>query len=250
MFMSPQIIEFMDGCSAITEETALRDVLGEMTHALGFRQYALLHHVDLANPPDHSVTLMSYDDAWIERIVRKRYFQDDPILAASNKRLTGFGWREVPQIIALSKRQHRILLEAEGFGLRDGFTVPVHVAGEYRGTCSFGSDQPIELTHNRIGCAQIVAMYSFEVARRIRCKGRAFQGAIPELTQRQLDCLVFVGSGKTNWEISKILGVSEDTVRKHVLDAMRRYKVGKRTLLIVRALFDGQLCYRDLLTKH
>lgn len=250
MFMSPRIIEFMDGCSAITEETALRDVLGEMTLALGFRQYALLHHVDLASPPDQSITLMSYDDAWIERIVRKRYFHDDPILAASNKRLTGFGWREVPDIIELSKRQRRILLEAEDFGLRDGFTVPVHVAGEYRGTCSFGSDRPIELDHNRTGCAQIVAMYSFEVARRLTSKGKAFQGAIPELTQRQLDCLVFVGSGKTNWEISKILGVSEDTVRKHVLDAMRRYNVGKRTLLIVRALFDGQLCYRDLLTKH
>lgn len=250
MFMSPRIIEFMDGCSAITDEAGLRDVLGEMTQALGFRQYALLHHVDLASPPDHSITLLSYDDAWIERIVRKRYFYDDPILAASNKRLTGFGWREVPDIIELSKRQRRILLEAEGFGLRDGFTVPVHVAGEYRGTCSFGSDQPIELTHNRTGCAQLVAMYSFEVARRINSKGKAMHGDIPELTQRQLDCLVFVGSGKTNWEIAKILGVSEDTVRKHVLDAMRRYNVGKRTLLIVRALFDGQLCYRDLLSKH
>jgi DNA-binding CsgD family transcriptional regulator len=250
MFMSPRIVEFMDGCSAITHEDALRDVLVEMTQALGFKQYALLHHVDLASPPDHSITLMGYDDAWMEKIVRNRYFQDDPILAASNRRLTGFGWSDVPNIITLTKRQRRILQEAAAHGLRDGFTVPVHVAGEYRGTCSFGSDQPVELSHSRIGCAQIVGMYSFEVARRIMARRSAADVDIPELTQRQLDCLVFVGSGKTNWEIGKILGVSEETVRKHVLDAMRRYNVGKRTLLIVRALFDGQLCYRDLLQKH
>jgi DNA-binding CsgD family transcriptional regulator len=59
-----------------------------------------------------------------------------------------------------------------------------------------------------------------------------------------------VGSGKTNWEIGKILGVSEDTIHKHVSSAMRKYDVGKRTLLVVRALFDGQLSYRDMLRMH
>ena len=250
MFMSPRITEFMNSCGTITDEKALRDVLADTTRALGFTQYALLHHVDLACPPDHSITLIGYDDAWMERIVRNRYFQDDPILAASNRRLTGFGWREVPQIISLSRRQHRILQEAEGYGLRDGFTVPVHVAGEYHGTCSFSSDRLTELTPDLIGSAQIVGMYCFEVARRITNRSVLSDGAMPKLTQRQLDCMVFVGSGKTNRQTAKILGVSEETVRKHVLEAMRRYDVGKRTLLIVRALFDGQLCYRDMLRKH
>ncbi|WP_052628117.1 helix-turn-helix transcriptional regulator [Sphingobium sp. YBL2] len=164
--------------------------------------------------------------------------------------MTGFGWGEVPQIIRLSRRQRRILHEARAHGLRDGFTVPVQVAGEYRGTCSFASDRPVELTPHIIGCAQLVGMFCFEVARRITNKDPAPTSKIPELTQRQLDCLVHVGSGKTNWETSVILGVSEDTVDKHVLSAMRRYGVCKRTLLIVRALFDGQLCYRDMLRLH
>ncbi|WP_218147009.1 helix-turn-helix transcriptional regulator [Sphingobium sp. AP50] len=240
----------MDACRAISDESGLRDVLRDMTEKLGFNQYALLHHVDLAHPPAHSITLISYEDSWMERIIKNRYFKDDPILAASNRRLTGFGWREVPEIIRLSRRQRRILHEARAHGLRDGFTVPAQLAGEYRGTCSFAADRTIELTPDVVGCAQLVGMFCFEVARRITNQASAAPAEIPELTQRQLDCLVHVGSGKTNWETSVILGVSEDTVDKHVLGAMRRYGVGKRTLLIVRALFDGQLSYRDMLRMH
>lgn len=250
MLMSPKMIEFMDSCRAITDETGLRDMLGQMTRELGFNQYALLHHVDLVRPPAHSITLMGYEDGWMERILRYRYFRDDPILAASNRRLTGFGWREVPDIIRLSRRQRRILHEARAHGLRDGFTVPLQLAGEYRGTCSFASDHPIELTADLIGGAQLVGTFCFEVARRITRQGNASTSAIPVLTQRQLDCIVFVGSGKTNWEIGRILGVSEDTIDKHLSSAMRKYDVGKRTLLVVRALFDGQLSYRDMLRMH
>jgi DNA-binding CsgD family transcriptional regulator len=240
----------MDSCRAISDESELREVLRNMTRELGFNQYALLHHVDLVQPPAHAITLMGYEDGWMERIIANRYFQDDPILAASNRRLTGFGWREVPEIIRLSRRQRQILHEARAHGLRDGFTVPVQVAGEYRGTCSFANDRPIELTPDIIGNAQLVGMFCFEAARRIAKLGGASPSKMPELTQRQLDCLVHVGSGKTSWETSVILGVSEDTVDKHISSAMERYGVGKRTLLVVRALFDGQLSYRDMLRMH
>ncbi len=250
MQMSPRMLAFMEGCAAINDEAALRAILQEMTRELGFKQYALLHHVDLARPPAHSINVMNYEEAWLERIVRNRYFHDDPILAASNRRLTGFGWREVPDIIRLSRRQRKILQEARLHGLLDGFTVPVQVAGEYRGTCSFGSDQPVDLTHHVAGYAQLVAVFCFEAARRIAQQQEGTHAPIPQLTQRQLDCLVIAGSGKTNWEISRILGVSEDTVRKHIMDAMRRYDVSKRTLLIVRALFDGYLSYRELLRRQ
>lgn len=250
MLMSPKMVEFMDACRVISDESGLRDVLRDMTGELGFNQYALLHHVNLAHPPAHSITLMGYEDGWMERIIRNRYFQDDPILAASNRRLTGFGWREVSEIIRLSRRQRRILHEASAHGLRDGFTVPVQVAGEFRGTCSFASDRPVELTADIIGSAQLVGTFCFEAARRITNLASGSPSKIPELTQRQLDCLVHVGSGKTSWETSVILGVSEDTVDKHISSAMERYGVGKRTLLVVRALFDGQLSYRDMLRLH
>ncbi len=42
------------------------------------------------------------------------------------------------------------------------------------------------------------------------------------LTRRELDSLAFVAEGKTDWEISVILGISEATARFHVDNARRK----------------------------
>ena len=46
-----------------------------------------------------------------------------------------------------------------------------------------------------------------------------------------------------------ILGVSHETVIQHLKHARERYGVQKRTLLAIRALFDGLISFSDIL-KH
>ncbi|KFL45176.1 helix-turn-helix transcriptional regulator [Sphingobium sp. SA2] len=92
-------------------------------------------------------------------------------------------------------------------------------------------------------------MFAFEAARRLQ-RARWAPGTktpdIPALSQRELDCIALVGCGKGNAEIGGILNISPNTVRQYIEDAMRKYDVYKRTELVVRALFDGQICYRAL----
>lgn len=60
----------------------------------------------------------------------------------------------------------------------------------------------------------------------------------PELTARERDCLAFVAEGKTDWEISVILGLAESTVRFHVdnarrkLDAVNRAQAAAKLVLM------------------
>ncbi|MEQ1510439.1 MAG: helix-turn-helix transcriptional regulator, partial [Sphingopyxis sp.] len=42
------------------------------------------------------------------------------------------------------------------------------------------------------------------------------------LTRRERDCLAFVAEGKTDWDISVILGLSSTTVRFHIDNARRK----------------------------
>ncbi len=71
----------------------------------------------------------------------------------------------------------------------------------------------------------------------------------PVLTDRQRDCLLWAARGKSDWEISRILGVGQETVIRHLKQARERYGVSKRTSLAIRALFDGTLTFTDIL-KH
>ena len=65
------------------------------------------------------------------------------------------------------------------------------------------------------------------------------------MTPRQLDCVMLVAQGKSDWEIGQVLGISESTVHKHIEDAKRRFGVCTRVQLVVRSLFDSQLSFTD-----
>lgn len=54
------------------------------------------------------------------------------------------------------------------------------------------------------------------------------------LTPRERDCLGFVADGKTDWEISVILGVSEATARFHVDNARRKLGTVSRAQAVAR----------------
>jgi LuxR family transcriptional regulator, quorum-sensing system regulator CciR len=59
--------------------------------------------------------------------------------------------------------------------------------------------------------------------------------------------VVLAARGKSNWVAGKLLGLSPDTVHKYLESAKRRYGVSSRTELVVRALYDGQLSFSDVI---
>lgn len=58
-----------------------------------------------------------------------------------------------------------------------------------------------------------------------------------ELTQRERQILDWVRTGKTNWEIARILNISENTVKKHVQNMYKKLDVTNR-IQAVAVVFD------------
>lgn len=54
------------------------------------------------------------------------------------------------------------------------------------------------------------------------------------LTRRERDSLALVAEGKTDWEISVILGIAEAAVRFHVDIARRKLSAVNRTQAVAR----------------
>lgn len=61
------------------------------------------------------------------------------------------------------------------------------------------------------------------------------------LSERQAACLHWSAEGKTSWETSRILGVSESTVNFHLRNASARLGVRGRRAAVVAALRLGLL---------
>jgi LuxR family quorum-sensing system transcriptional regulator CciR len=98
--------------------------------------------------------------------------------------------------------------------------------------------------------AQLAGACAFEAARRLWLpRGRVDALATKALTDRQRECAMWAGRGKTDWEIGKILGVSPETARRHIKLAREKTGVNKRSLIVIRALFDGSLSFTDVLAS-
>lgn len=237
------------GFLSVTDESELHEHLDRCAAELGFTQFAMGHHVDLVGPPQDAIRVTNYNPAWIERSLGEGYFVHDPVHLASTRTAMGFLWSDMPGMIRLTKRQRFILEAARPYGLSEGYTVPVHVPGEYRGTCSFGAASLDGLRDNGLPFANLIGTYAFEAARRIMRARSPFPErleALPELTERQRDSLVLVARGKADPEIGVLLGISSATAHEHVENVRRAYGMAQRPLLIARALFDGQISFMEV----
>lgn len=224
----------------------LRSLIESAAKDMGFDYYALIQHVDVRRSSSREIIwLENYPDSWAEAFVSRGLYANDPILVASQRTNNGFQWSKVSRLIRLNAHHKRVLANAAREGMGDGFTVPAHVPGDSNGTCNFAVRVGRDLPEQNLMMAQLVGMFAFESARRIARREMGDDAAIPKLTPRQLECLLYVARGKSDWEIAQILGLKEYTVRDHIQDACERYDVHRRVQLVLRAIHDGQILLSD-----
>lgn len=222
--------------------------MSAITADLGFDHYALTHHVDV-RVGGQANRLHDYPERWADYYDRHGLGVTDPVHRASHRTSIGFQWSQIDQLVPLTPADRLILARGRNEGIGDGFTVPAHVPGEARGSCSFANEEGKPIGGETLALAQLAGAFAFEAARRLwRTRDQGTEPAAV-LTDRQRDCVLWAARGKGDWEIGRILGVSQVTVAMHIKQARERYGVQKRSLVAIRALFDGTLSFDDILRR-
>ena len=231
----------------VTSTDDLTAAMVAVTAELGFEYFALTHHVDVVATSGIALRLHNYPARWADYYDGHALGVSDPVHRASHVTSMGFCWSQMPDMIPLTRADHEILALGREEGIGDGFTVPAHVPGEARGSCSFANQAGRPILPEMLPLAQLAGGFAFEGARRLcSARGHLPDAPRPVLTDRQRDCVMWAARGKGDWEISRILEVSEETVARHIKQACARYGVNKRTLLAIRTLFDGTLTLTDI----
>ena len=81
----------------------------------------------------------------------------------------------------------------------------------------------------------IIVPYIYDAYQRITktCK--------PHITKRELECMRWASEGKTSWEISQILNISERTANFHVANCIEKTGSVNRQQAIAKCLLQGHL---------
>lgn len=225
----------------------LESRFAEVIARLGFRYYAVVHHVNVVAPPLGFVKMTNYPVAWRDEFTHYSYYSDDPTRVACAMTAQPFLWAGVSGLIRLTPRQQRFMQAARARGLASGYTVPIHVPGRVSGSVNLAPPPECELRRDMLPAAHHVAVFTFEAARRIAEQDAAMRLPPVELTSRQREVVQLVAQGKSNWATGQILGIAERTVKEHVHEAMLQYGVSSRAELVVRTIFDGNLSFADVI---
>jgi LuxR family transcriptional regulator, quorum-sensing system regulator CciR len=247
-----QVVErFVAEARSVQTQSDLFNVLESATCEIGFTYFALVHHGDFQNKALNLIQLYNYPSSWVDYFISRRLYAEDPIHVASLLSNVGFSWADVPNKIRITPRQRKILEMADQHGLRNGYTVPANVPGEITGSCSFATRDREDLPKESLLLAELIGDFAFEAARRLGREDAAnAPPGPPRLTPRQHDCLLLVIHGKTDKEIARILGISEETVTEYLDHLRHRYRVKKRLTLAIRAIYDGQISFIEALAQE
>lgn len=219
---------FVDGLAANGDANSLRTVLADAGAALDLSCFAYL-----SMPPrrgDAPKLISNYPLEWTDYYLREHYERVDPVIAEALTATEPFEWGQEFTAKRLSKSQCMLLDEAAQFGIRCGFTVPVHDSRGPVAAVTFAADERrptfrrcIE-QHRHV--LQLMAMYFHAHARRRLSINRVIDGVA--LSPRELECLEWAAQGKSAWEIGRLLNISRRTAAFHLDNA--RAKFGVRTI--------------------
>jgi LuxR family transcriptional regulator, quorum-sensing system regulator CciR len=240
--------DFDSALAACLSGEELRVLLCSALRELGFDYFALLHHASLVTAPGWLIRLDNYPGSWVAEVNTGGLAVDDPVHLASGRSNSGFCWDDIGALVRLTPR-HRDILERSGrHGIGPGFTVPANVPGEPGGSCSFAVRRGRTLPDSRLHAAEVIGAHAFRAARRLH--GYPATRARPHLSPREQQCLRLVARGKTDWEIGRLLGISEATARQYVKRARAAYDVVSRTQLVVHGLRDAWIGFDEAIPPH
>lgn len=128
------------------------------------------------------------------------------------------------------------------YGYKTGIAVKLHLPGEKMFMLGIDREEALPaagdgLMHLVAGL-QLLASHAMVAADRLLSLS-ATSGSFPRLTKRELDVLGWTAQGKTAWEVSVILSMSEKTVNFHLGNAMRKLEVSSKHQAVLKCVAAG-----------
>jgi DNA-binding CsgD family transcriptional regulator len=243
MSASKRALDFLDYCEKQTDAAAIEVRFLETLKALGYEYVACASHVDPLRPRPGGVAVVNYPQAWLEHYSEGEFAHIDPVFLAARSLSSPFNWDDCLAKMRLSRAQRRVLEEGAAYGLKQGLTIPLRSPDVIPASCTLiaGSDgvDPLALAHTLM-----IVIYGHGAMHRRLNPDAAIEPVV--LARRERECLALAGTGKSDWIIGEVLGVSARTAHNAIERAKKRYGVSSRVQAVVRAVFDGQIRVDDL----
>ncbi|MCK1440505.1 LuxR family transcriptional regulator [Bradyrhizobium sp. 15] len=225
--------KFAERLTESTHPDAAQQSMAEVAVALKLSCFAYL---TFPREPGSTPNLIStYPPSWTTIYLQRGYESVDPVLRRAMRQLKPFRWGLGVETRSRSESERALFEEADNFGIRCGFTFPIHDDRGAIAALSFATDERRPRFERALvehaQSLRLVATFFHEHAKRFWTIDRMVGGVV--LSPREYQCLEWSARGKSAGEIGIILGISERTAGFHLDNARAKLRVSSLRQAIV-----------------
>jgi len=180
---------------------------------------------------------ISFPDEWLCEYSARNYIKDDSIVKQNFRAYRIQDWSTATKEKINEPKE--ITLLCKDFGMKSGY---MHGSSpqppeKYGSMFCFSSGSLKYDERNEAILELITPHLHLALTRIFNKKRKAINGAV--LSGREKEVMDWLKRGKSSWDISVILGISERTVNFHVGNIMRKLGVSKRQQAVAVAVHRG-----------
>lgn len=232
---------FADLFDECTNAPDLNEKFGLVAQAFSFNFY---HYFVESNPtsghPVRHRVLSTFPVDWMEHWIAERYEDIDIWARAARHREGLVSWSEVVSRSHSSNVHRRLLAEAKAAGLADGMTIAIcgRLATAFVVLATSDTSHDAADTAKRCGSVLYAVATAFHrrASTVVADHATVDAGRQSALSPREREVLRWIASGKTDWEIGRILEISERAVKFHAAGARRKLRAANRTHAVALAM--------------
>ena len=220
-----ELIRPIAECASHSEILALTS---NVSAKLDFEFYSIVIR-RIENLVENNVVINhNYPEEWEEIYRTRSYFSKDPANSPLTFSKPSLLWSEVSDT--------EVFRAAKEFGIGDGVTCTVR-GSHHICSVSFAVRKKDVCPEMMVG-AQFIIPY---LCNSVICIAETELATAPILSEREKECLKWVSDGKTSWETSVIMSISERTVLFHLSNIQQKLQTTSRAHSVAKAAILGLL---------
>lgn len=236
---------FLDTLSAIERigaaqsPAAIGEIITGTAASFGYGHVCFLTSAGSHQPFEERVLWQAWPKSWAEQYRSSNFYAHDPLAPRIRQQAEMFAWSDLPVDRMSPASRHVMEIAAVDYDLRFGLCAPVHGMNGYQAGLSLAG-RDVERTPEANSAIELVTMYAFNRFAILRSRQQTKPAV---LSAREREVMNWVAAGKTAWDTSVILSISEDTVNKTVTAAMHKLNAHTRAQAVAEAIKRGLITF-------
>jgi DNA-binding CsgD family transcriptional regulator len=218
--------DFIGFCAAEENSSKVIEAFLETIRLFGFEVAAGGGWTGAGAKRVHRFYFNNWPVDWFEPYIAKGFFEIDPMVIETRRRMTPFLWTEMVNAASFAEEGRIVVDAARTYGWSEVMGIPIHGPAGYQALVTLASLKSVSISPAERSLLRAMAFAVHDHARASVGFGEITRPSF-QLTSREAECMHWVAAGKTDLEIGIILGIATATAHFHIEQVKK--KVGTRS---------------------